>query len=29
VIRQLPPEEMLELAVKLEKLTGNIINSHS
>jgi len=29
VIRQLPPEEMLELAVKLEKLTGNIVNAQS
>jgi flagellar protein FlaG len=29
VIRQLPPEEMLELAVKLEELRGNIVNAKS
>lgn len=29
VIRQLPPEEMLELAAKLEELRGNIVNAKS
>jgi flagellar protein FlaG len=29
VIRQLPPEEMLEVAVKLEELRGNIVNAKS
>jgi flagellar protein FlaG len=29
VIRQLPPEEMLELSAKLEELRGNIVNAKS
>jgi flagellar protein FlaG len=29
VIRQLPPEEMLELAARLEELSGNIVNARN
>jgi flagellar protein FlaG len=29
LIRQLPPEEMLELAARLEELSGNIVNAKS